>query len=135
MTKSVCIPVLFLSIRNHHCNRGFAVEEMDRLDPSVFKKMFCLDRSSFDELLEIITPYLIHRNEAKAKNSSGSCITPKTWLAVTLRWLVGASNLDLCFTWGVAHSTFFSDRRVLWPTIEAIDDAFELGFPVNDLDR
>ena len=108
---------------------------MDRLDPSVFKKMFRLDWSSFDELLEIITPYLIHCNEARAKNSSGSCITPKTRLAVTLRWLAGASSLDLCFAWGVAHSTFFSDRRVLWPTIEAIDDAFELGFPVNDLDR
>jgi hypothetical protein len=105
--RSVCIPVLFLSIRNHHQNRGFAVQEMDRLDPSVFKNMFRLDRSSFDEQLEIITPYLIHSNEAKAKISSGSCITPKTRLAVTLRWLARASNLDLCFAWGVAHSTFF----------------------------
>jgi hypothetical protein len=28
-----------------------------------------------------------------------------------------------------------SERSVLWPVIEAIDDAFALGFPVNDLDR
>ncbi len=43
--------------------------------------------------------------------------------------------MDLCFAWGVAHSTFFSERGVLWPVIEAINDAFALGFPVNDLDR
>ena len=121
--------------RNFHRNRGFAIEEMDRLDPSTFKKMFRVSRSTFDELLDIITPHLDQRNEVKAKNSSGSSISPKTRLAVTLRWLAGGSHLDLCFAWGVAHSTFFSERGVLWPVIEAIDDAFALGFPVNDLDR
>jgi hypothetical protein len=85
----------FLSKRNDHRNRGFAVEEMDYLDPSVFKKMFRLDCSSFDKRLEIITPHLIHGNEAKAKNISGSCITPKIQLVVTLQWLAGASNLDM----------------------------------------
>jgi hypothetical protein len=54
---------------------------------------------------------------------------------VTLRWLAGASHIDLCFAWGLAHSTFFSERGALWPTVEAIDNAFEMDFPVNDLDR
>ncbi len=85
--------------------------------------------------VEKITPHLVERNEVKAKNSSGSSVTPKTRLAVTLRWLAGASHLDLCFAWGVAHSTFYSKRGVLWPTIEAIDDAFELGFLCTDVSR
>ncbi len=41
--------------RNFHRNRGFAVEEMDCLDPSTFKRMFWVDRSTFDELLDLIT--------------------------------------------------------------------------------
>jgi hypothetical protein len=120
--------------RNFHRNRGFAVEEMDHLDPSTFKRMFQVDRSTFDELLDLITPHLIQCSEV-TKNSSGSFICTKTRLAVTLRWLAGGSHLDLCFAWGVAHSTFFSERGVLWPVIEALDDAFALGFPVNDLNR
>jgi hypothetical protein len=93
-----------------------------------------VDRSTFDELLDLITPHLIQCSEV-TKNSSGSFICTKTRLAVTLRWLAGGSHLDLCFAWGVAHSTFFSERGVLWPVIEALDDAFALGFPVNDLNR
>jgi hypothetical protein len=64
--------------RNFHHNRGLAIEEMDHLDPSTFKKMFWVDRSTFDELLRIITPHLDQWNEVKAKNSSGSSISPKT---------------------------------------------------------
>lgn len=52
---------------------------------------------------------------------------------VTLRWLAGGSYLDICFGWGIASSTFYSDRGALWPTIDALDDIFELGFPINDI--
>jgi len=121
--------------RNFHRNRGYAIMEMDRLDPAVFKKMFRLERPVFDELLDVITPHLVQCCDSKARNSSRSAISSKTRLAVTLRWLAGASHIDLCFAWGLAHSTFFSERGVLWPTVEAIDNAFEMGFPVNDLDR
>jgi hypothetical protein len=69
-------------------------------------------------------------NKQKATNSSGCPISMKTWLAVTLRWLVG--HLDICFAFGVANSTFFSDQRVLWPTIMAIDEVFTMSFPHND---
>jgi hypothetical protein len=106
---------------------------MDRLDPAVFKKMFWLERPVFDEL--VITPHLVQCCDSKAQNSSGSAISSKTRLGVTLRWLAGASHIDLCFAWGLAHSTFFSERGALWPTVEAIDNAFEMDFPVNDLDR
>jgi hypothetical protein len=54
------------------------VEEMDHLDPSTFKRMFRVDRSTFDKLLDLIAPHLIQRNEVKAKNSSGSFICMRT---------------------------------------------------------
>ena len=65
--------------------------------------------------------------------SSGSSISVRTRLAVTLRWLAGGSYLDICFGWGIASSTFYSDRGALWPTIQATDVLFELGFPINDI--
>lgn len=68
----------------------------------------------------------------KARNISGSSISSKTFLVVMLRWLVGAWHLDLCFAQGLASSTFYSDRGVIWTTIEAIDEAFELGLPTNN---
>jgi hypothetical protein len=105
---------------------------MNHLDPSAFKKMFWMDQATFDELLEIMFPHLTCRDSIKAAYSSGSCILPKTRLAVSIHWLAGASHIDLCFAWGIAHSTFFSHHGALWPTIEAIDDAFQMGFPVND---
>ena len=62
-------------------------------------------------------------------NSSRVPIHNKTRLAVTLRWL---AYLDLCFAWSVGISTFFADNGVLWPTLQAIDAAFPLGFPFDD---
>jgi hypothetical protein len=105
---------------------------MDRLDPTVFKRMFRVDRASFNVILELIEPFMEKRDEQKATNSSGCAISLKTRLAVTLRWLAGGSHLDICFAFGVANSTFFSHRGVLWPTVMAINEAFTMSFPHND---
>jgi len=121
--------------RNICRNRGFAIEQMDRLDLSTFKRMFRVDRCTFEEILEKITPFLDEKNDQKAINSSGSAVTNKTRLAVTLRWLAGASYIDLCFAWGVACSTFYSERGIIWPTIEAIDLAFDMGLPLHDAEK
>ena len=99
--------------KNRHRNRGFAVEEMDRLPDAFFIKMFRLDRATFTELAEMID-YIIKRNEMKSVQSSGSCIPTDTRLAVKL--------LGFVFCMGIAGSTFFSDRGVLWPTIGAFYD-------------
>jgi hypothetical protein len=64
--------------RNICRNRGFAIEQMDRLDPSTFKRMFRVDRYTFEEILEKIMPFLDEKNDQKAINSSGSAITNKT---------------------------------------------------------
>lgn len=117
--------------RNYHRNRGFAVEEITRLSDVMFTRMFRVDRDSFYELVGNIEIKLV-RDEVRAKASSGSSISTITRLAVTLRWLAGASYLDLCFAWGVSKTSFFGERGVLWPTIEALDEHLQLGFPLHD---
>jgi hypothetical protein len=52
--------------------------------------------------------------------------------AVTLSWLAGGSYVDLCFVWGIEVSSFYSDRGVIWPSIEALDEVFQMGLPIND---
>ena len=101
---------------------------MDRLDPSVFKRMFRVDRATFNEILERIEPHMKHRNQVKAANSSGAPIVLMTRLAVMLRWLAGGSYLDLCFAWGVASSTFYHPDGVLWPTLDAMMQHLRLDF-------
>ena len=105
---------------------------MDKITDEVFQKMFRVDRATFNELSELIDP-TVKRNELKAIQSSGSCIPTETRLAVTLRWLAGGIYLDLCFAWGISISSFFSDRGVLWPTIEALDEILKLGFPLHNI--
>ena len=55
----------------------------------------------------------------------------------SLRWCAGGSYLDLlCFAWGISKSTFFSDfpeKGVVWPVIDAIDAAFTIGLPMNNI--
>ncbi len=36
---------------------------------------------------------------------------------------------------GIGYSTFYSERGVLWPMIEAIDEAFYIGLPLDDNDK
>jgi len=97
--------------------------------------MFRVDQYIFDEILEAITPFLDEKNAQKAINSSGSPVTNKTRLAVTLQWLASGSYFDLSFAWGVACSTFYSERGIIWLTIEAIDLAFDMGLPLHDTDK
>ncbi len=70
------------------------MEQMDVLDDSLFKRMFCVDRETFNYILQKIKP-LFSVNVSKAVNSSGHSVTLKTRLAVSLRWLAGGSYLDL----------------------------------------
>lgn len=108
------------------------LEEMDRLDRNAFKKMFRLDRAMFDKVLEKILPHLRTHNDAKSANSSGAPLVLKTRLAVSLCWLAGTSYLDLCFTWGLATSTFCHSGGVLWPTLQATNVVFYFGFPTDN---
>jgi hypothetical protein len=111
----------------------FGVEQMELLLDGTFKKMFFVDHLTFYNFLERITQFMRQRNDMKVYNSSSSSIPLKTRLAVSLRWLAGGSYLDICFAWGIGHSTFYHHDRILWHTLEAIDAAYHLiGLPFND---
>ena len=78
----------FFTYRNHHRNRGFALEQMDRLDDTTFKRMFRVDRQTFDEILYMIEPIMVERDAAKATNSSGSQISAKLGLLLPYGFLL-----------------------------------------------
>ena len=91
--------------------------------------MICMPRDSFDELLEKISPFMYTPNEMHVRNSSGS---------TTLRWLAGGSHHDICTLYGISKTAFSSTvptAGVLWPTLEAIDKAFQIGMPLDDADE
>jgi hypothetical protein len=81
------IPFFDSLINNRNIIRGRsnALLEMDQLEPSVFKRMFRVDRATFGEIMERITPFIQAKNLRKACNSSGAPILLKARLAVTLR--------------------------------------------------
>jgi hypothetical protein len=120
---------------NRHRNRGYALNEVSLLSNCDFAKMFRMSRNGFENLLTEISPFMHDTDELKAIASSGSLISKRTKLYVTLRFLAGGSFLDLVFAWGISKSAFFSSEPeygVVWPTLEAIDRAFKIGLPVND---
>jgi hypothetical protein len=69
--------------------------------------MFRVTRVAFDELVKLLEPK-IAKNTEKAMNSSGSPISTITRLAVTLRWLAGGQQIDLCFAWGIGTISIIS---------------------------
>jgi hypothetical protein len=72
--------------RNIHRCRGFPLDQMDRLEAPLFKRMFSVDRETFDFILDKIEVNFTS-NEAKATNISGQPVVLKTRLAVNGCWL------------------------------------------------
>ena len=98
--------------------------------------MFKVSRAGFEELLEIISPFMHDTNKVMAMRSSGSVVSKRTKLYATLRWCAGGSYLDICFAWGISKTALFSDvfeKGVVWPVIDAIDEAFVIGLPLDNV--
>lgn len=68
--SAVTFSLFVLRNRNLMHKRGFAIEAMDALDPTTFKKMFRIDRKIFHVILEKILPFVKATNAVKAFNSS-----------------------------------------------------------------
>jgi hypothetical protein len=89
----------------------------------------------FDLLAKISSGRTV--NPSKARKTHGGAISPTLKLAITLRWLAGASYLDLSIAYGVAPGTMYKsseDGGPLWSTIEAIDELFEISFSYSEED-
>jgi hypothetical protein len=118
-----------------HRNRGYALDEMSHLTDKEFQRMFRLNRTAFYWLLSLIHKDITPAPSLHQKVQLERNISPVTKLAVTMRWLAGGSYLDICFAFGIAVGTFYKSDGVLWGTMEAINNALELGFPLNDPDK
>jgi hypothetical protein len=116
-------------------NRGYALQEMDNLSASEFRRMFRLSREAFYWLLLKLKMDLQPKASLRQRLHFDREITAKTKLAITLRWLAGGSYLDIYFAFGVAISTFFKSDGILWGTIAAIDNNIDIGFPLNDIQK
>jgi hypothetical protein len=125
-------------IGNRHRNRGYGLQEVDAISDAEFTMMFRMDRAGFSRLYDLIDPFLYDCNEEMARRSSGSIISKTTKLYCTLRWLAGGSSLDICFAWGVSKAAFYmsdSKKGFIWPVIEAIDQAFIIGLPLDNVEQ
>jgi hypothetical protein len=119
-------------------NRQYGIDVMRNHTNEEFRAMMRLDRATFEAVLSKIDKFLGQKSQIKAMASSKSpVISARTKLYCTLRWLAGGSSLDICDLFGVGRGSFYVDSifGVLWPTIRAIDLAFDLGFPILEMDR
>ena len=126
---------------NRWRNRGYGLEEMEHLSDKYFSRMFRVSRNSFNHLEYLMKRVfeedfvLSNRRRRSAVNSSGSIICLRTRLACAMRYLAGASYLDICFEFGVGTGSFYADDGVLWGTLEKLDLLLTIGFPFDDEDK
>jgi hypothetical protein len=40
--------------------------------------------------------------------------------------------VDFCFAWKIGVPSFYSKRGVIWPTLEALDEVFQMGLLIDD---
>lgn len=94
MITLATIPIEPPRIGNCRNSRPEALQYVRSWDDDMFRRQFRLCREDFGYVMGLISP-LIQRNEAKARNSSGSGICVEIRLMITLRMLAGAKYLDM----------------------------------------
>ena len=100
---------------------------MDDLSDKEFRHAYRCTRASFDKLLKVMSKK-IDLKLNHARKDTGGAIPLRVRLAMTLRFLAGASHLDLCMLYGVASGTFYKDNGPIWTTIRALDDCDTIQF-------
>ena len=114
-------------------NRKHALEEMENMPDTHFKRMFRMSRFAFNRLVGIVDDKSKKTNSVKAENSSGSEVSIVTKVACALRWLAGGSYIDICFAFRVAPGSFYHEDGILWGTLKIIDECFTIGFSFDDM--
>jgi hypothetical protein len=124
-------------IRNRRRFRHFAPIIISNLSDEEFKKTFRINRENFEILLGLVNPFMHTANAEMARRSSGSSISNRAKLYVTLRYLAGASFHDLTSMYQVSKTAIFStdpEKGIIWPTIDAIlaVPSLQIKLPIND---
>ena len=97
---------------NRSRDRRAVIEEVDSLPEAIYKKMFRVDRDTFEAILEKVEEQLpSHRDPARVrmqvKGYSGQELSNRIKLMCTLRYLAGGSYWDICFGFKVGFGSFF----------------------------
>lgn len=115
---------------NRHRLRVYTLNNMpiiiEQRDDREFRKMFRMDRENFEVFFSMLANYLADSDEKMAVRSSGSFVSKRSKVLCCLRFLAGASYLDLATIFGVSHVTLFSTdphKGMIWPVIDAINIA------------
>ena len=120
---------------NRFHDRASSIGNVDRLRDHEFKRLYRLDRPTFDDVLSKISP-LLEKNVSMAsrniRGNKGMTISPKIMLLSTLRFMAGGIYLDICMSMNIGFGSFFGRRGILWRTMEAINESYEIGLPLND---
>eukprot|EP01031_Cornospumella_fuschlensis_P023551 gene23551-28561_t len=103
-----------------------------------FKRMFRVDLPTFYQIVERRIRPALGKNEEMAKRNKregkGEVISVEIMLMATLRYLAGGMMWDIVCALDVAPGSFYT---VIWQTMEAIDNAYEITFSLapEDLER
>ena len=95
-----------------------------------FRLMYRLTWDAFKKLLALLRPALEPLDQMRASNAKyGERVLPATKLAITLRYLAGASIHDLRMLFKTSNSTIY---EWIWLTVSAINSHPELqvNFPL-----
>ena len=115
--------------RNKHRRRDLVEARINQMSPEFFKKMFRLDRASFDYLLDLIKED-IKPNEEYARRSSGLPVSPMLKLAAALRFISGGIYLDIAFSFDISYKHV---HKYVWQVLRAIDRHLDnIKFPIDN---
>ena len=95
------------------------------LSPRMFQRAYRLSIDAFHELHEKIAPDLSRRDPRGREGG----VDTRVQLAMCLRFLAGASYIDLYMLYHVATSDIY---RCLWRTVDAINAHLKIEFPIDD---
>ena len=77
-------------------------DHVSRLTAADFQLRYRLDFEGFYDLLRMIKPALVVKDEQKARNAKwGDLVEPETKLAIALRFMAGGSPHDLWMLYDV----------------------------------
>mmetsp|Transcript_538 Transcript_538/g.1476 ORF Transcript_538/g.1476 Transcript_538/m.1476 type:complete len:240 (+) Transcript_538:80-799(+) len=103
-----------------------------RLIPAEFKARYRLPASAFYDLIDILRPSLMQKQEHYVILSRGSPIALETMLAVALRFLAGGQILDIRLIYRMSKPHCY---QCVWRVVDAVNSHLVIEFPIDDLGR
>ena len=108
-------------------------DHVARMSEAQFKLRYRLDYDGFMDLLDLIRADLEVTNVKMAKRAKwGHLVEPEAKLAMALRFMAGASPLDLELIYMVSKNYVYS---CIWLVVDAINRRLTVEFPIHDVEK